>query len=99
MQFMITWEVPIENRQKALAGFSQLSTEQEAAMMGSEIKLVGRWHDLVQRKGVCILESDNAEAVSAYAMKWNTLMNFELGVVVEDEQAKALGVADQSTAS
>ncbi len=95
MQFMITWEVPIENWQEALAGFSQLSSEEEAAMMGSEIKLLGRWHDLIQRKGVCILESENAEAVAAYAMKWNSSMHMKLSVVVSDERAKALGSSAQ----
>lgn len=97
MKFMITWEVHKDKRQQALGVFSQMTTQQDEELMGSEVKLIGRWHDLVTRKGVCILESDNAAAVSSYAMKWNTAMDFNLGIVVDDEEAKELGRAEMES--
>ncbi|MCG7588602.1 MULTISPECIES: DUF3303 domain-containing protein [Photobacterium] len=91
MTFLITWQLHQGKLHATLAHFSQLTTEQDQAMMGEEIKMIGRWHDLVSGTGVAICESDSIEAVSAYALKWNNDMDISVQAVVDDEQAKALG--------
>jgi hypothetical protein len=74
-----------------LAQFAQMTPEQDQALMGNEIKLIGRWHDLVRGRGVVIMESNSAEAVSKYSMKWNAFMDLDASVVLDDAETRALG--------
>ncbi len=91
MTFLITWQIHQGKLHPILAHFSQLSDEQDKAMMGDEIKMIGRWHDLVSGTGVAICESDSAAAISAYALKWNNDMDISVQVVVDDTAARKLG--------
>ncbi|MCW8328427.1 DUF3303 domain-containing protein [Photobacterium sp. SDRW27] len=91
MTFLITWQLHQGKLHPTLAHFSQLSEEQDKAMMGENVKMIGRWHDLVSGTGVAICESDSIEAVSAYALKWNNDMDISLQVVVDDAEARKLG--------
>ncbi|WP_299017933.1 DUF3303 family protein [uncultured Photobacterium sp.] len=91
MTFLITWQLHQGKLHPILAHFSQLTEEQDQTMMGDDIKMVGRWHDLVSGTGVAICESDSIEAISAYALKWNNDMDISVQVVVDDAQARMLG--------
>ncbi|WP_064609435.1 DUF3303 domain-containing protein [Photobacterium sp. J15] len=91
MTFLITWQLHQGKLHPTLAHFSQLTEQQDQEMMGEDIKMIGRWHDLVSGTGIAICESDNIEAVTAYALRWNNEMDISLQVVVDDEQARALG--------
>ncbi|ELR66685.1 hypothetical protein C942_04383 [Photobacterium marinum] len=91
MTFLITWQLHQGKLHPTLAHFSQLTEQQDQEMMGDDIKMIGRWHDLVSGTGIAICESDNIEAVTAYALRWNNEMDITLQVVVDDEQARALG--------
>lgn len=96
MKIMITWQFHESKLHETLAMFSQMSNEQERALMGENLKLLGRWHDLVSGKGCAVFESDSADAVSAYALNWNKYMDLDLSVVVDDDEAKAIGKAMNS---
>lgn len=91
MKFMLTWKFHPGKLQEALAKFSELTPEQDQAMMGKDTKLIGRWHNLVRGTGVCIVESNSAEAVSRYALYWNAGMDLETAVVLDDAETRALG--------
>lgn len=91
MKFLITWQLHEGKLHDTLSLFSKMTTEEEQAMMGDQIKLLTRWHDLVSGSGVAIVESDSAEALSAYALGWNGSMDVDISVVVDDETAKAIG--------
>jgi hypothetical protein len=58
--------------------------------MGKDIKLIGRWHDLNRGRGGCIVESNNAEAVSRYSLNWNGTMDLDTSVVLDDAETRAL---------
>ncbi len=88
---MVTWQLYEGKLHDTLALFSQMTPEQEAESMGEDIKIEGRWHNLVSGEGVAIVESDSAEAVSAYCLQWNKYMDLQIAVVVDDEQCRALG--------
>ena len=64
MKFMISWQLHQGKLNDALAKFSQMTPEQDAADRGKGVKQIGRWHDLVRGRGVAICESDSAEAVA-----------------------------------
>jgi len=91
MKFLITWQIHEGKLHDTLSLFSKMTAEEEQAMMGDQIKLVTRWHDLVSGSGIAIAESDSAEALSAYALGWNASMDVDISVVVDDDTAKAIG--------
>ena len=91
MKFLITWKFHQGKLHDTMSLFSQMSDEQEKALMGHKLKLLGRWHDLVGGRGAAVFESESAEALSAYALNWNTYMDLDIAPVVDDREVKALG--------
>jgi len=91
MTFMISWKFHPGKLHEGLALFSQMTPKQEAANRGSQIKQIGRWHDLVSGRGVAICESDSAEAVSAWALSWNAIMDLDIAIVLDDAETRAVG--------
>lgn len=91
MKFLIQWQLHEGKLHDTLSLFSKMSAEEEQAMMGDQIKLITRWHDLVGGSGVGIYESDSAEAISSYALAWNRFMDVDISVVVDDDAARAIG--------
>jgi Domain of unknown function (DUF3303) len=91
MKFMLTWQFHPGKLHETLARFSQMTPEQDQALMGKDVKLIGRWHDLVRGRGVCIVESASTEAVSRYSLQWNSAMDLETSVVLDDAETRTLG--------
>ena len=91
MKVMITWKLHPATRHEVLAKFTGMSPDEEKALMGDDLKLIGRWHDMVAGKGVAVYETTSAAAVSAYAQAWNPYMDLELSVVLDDEETRAVG--------
>jgi hypothetical protein len=91
MKFMISWQFHPGKLSDALAVFSQMTPEQDKQDHGPHIKLIGRWHDLARGRGVAICESDSAEAISNWALNWNSLLDADIAVVLDDEETRALG--------
>lgn len=91
MKFMVTWQLHQGKLHDTLSLFSQMTPEDEAAMHGPDIKILGRWHDLARGSGVAIVESDNATAISAYALDWNRFMEIDVSMVVDDDEARGIG--------
>lgn len=91
MKVMITWEMHEGKLHETLGMFAAMTPEQEQAMMGDNIKIIGRWHDLVRGTGVAIYEADSVAAISAYAMQWNKQMDLEVSLVTDDDEAREIG--------
>jgi hypothetical protein len=91
MKFLITWQMHEGKLHDTVALFSQMTEEQEAGMMGKSVKLIHRWHDMVRGSGVAVYEADSAEALSAYSLNWNRVMDLDIAVVVDDETARSIG--------
>ena len=45
MLFMVKWELYPDKKMDAFAAFGQMTAEEDAADLGPDITLVGRWHD------------------------------------------------------
>lgn len=91
MKFLVTWQMQPGRLQETLAKFAQMSPEQEQALMGPDVQLLGRWHDLVRGQGAAVFEAASAEALSRYALAWNGVMDLDLSLVLDDAEARALG--------
>ena len=86
MKFMVTWDIPQGNWLPVIKMFSSMSPA-ERANYGDEVTPIGRWHDVVGRKGVVIVESNSFAAVQRYMGRWNPHMELQITPVVEDEEA------------
>jgi hypothetical protein len=102
MKFMVSWRVHPDKRQAVFNGFAKMTPEDDQRDMGDKVKLIGRWHDLSQFKGVAICESDDAQAVASWALNWNSALDIETVMVLDDEEARAVGrskIAETAKAS
>jgi hypothetical protein len=91
MKFMVTWRVHTDKRQDVFKVFSQMTPADDKKDTGDKIKLIGRWHDLSQFTGVAICESDDAQAVASWALNRNSSLDLTTSVVLDDEEARAVG--------
>ena len=90
MLLMVNWELYPEKKLDAFTAFSQMTAEDDAADVGSEITVIGRWHDLASGTGVAIIESDSAEAVSSWMYNWAEVISSTVTPVLDDEAARAV---------
>ena len=91
MKFMLTWRVHPEKRQAAFTAFSQMTPEDDLKDMGSNIKLIGRWHDLSDFSGVAICETDDPQALASWALNWNNVLDLRTVIVLDDQEAREVG--------
>ncbi len=91
MKFMLTWRIHEDQRQNALGAFSQMTADDDAADMGGNIRLIGRWHNIAEFTGVAIYETDDPIAMANWALNWNTILDCEVSPVLDDEETRALG--------
>lgn len=83
--------------EEAYALFSAMTPEQDAADRGSQVKQIGRWHDMVRGRGVMICQSDSAEAMANWCLNWSGLLNLDLAVALDDDETRALGQKRQQS--
>jgi hypothetical protein len=91
MKFMVTWKLHPGKLDETLGFFSAMTQKDDEAAMGDDLKLIGRWHDLPRGRGVAIFETNNADAISDYALNWNGVMDLDVSIVLDDEEARAIG--------
>ena len=93
MKFMVLWEVQEDKRLDTLKAFSEMTAADDAAELGENLKLVGRWHDLVGFTGVAICETDDPGAVHNWLLNWNGVINVEVRPVLDDAETREIGRA------
>ena len=91
MKFMVSWHIPLENREEAYKTFSKMTAEDDKADHGDKVKLIGRWHDLSNFTGVAICETDDPSALSAWLLNWNSAVDTEVAMVLDDDETRELG--------
>jgi hypothetical protein len=91
MKFMVSWRIHPDKRQAVFNAFSQMTAADDKKDMGDKVRLIGRWHDLSQFTGVAICESDDAQAVASWALNWNSVLDVQTVMVLDDEEARAVG--------
>jgi len=91
MKFMLKWRVHPEKRHDVLKGFSQMDAAADKEDMGDKIKLIGRWHDVAKFEGIAVYESDDPMAISSWALNWNSVLDAEVSVVLDDNEVREVG--------
>lgn len=90
MKFMVNWRIHDDRRHEALAVFAGMSDEEAAKEMG-DLKVIGRWHDLVGFTGVAIVETDDPDDLGKWLLQWNSMCDVETVPVLDDDEARKLG--------
>lgn len=88
MKFMVHWRTHPEKRMEVISGWIGRSPE-ERAELGSGLKMIGRWHDVVEGTGVLIVEADRAEDLAHYLTGWSFVMDLTAVPVLDDEESAA----------
>lgn len=87
MKFMIQWQIHPEKRTDVFTGWVDMGLAEYQAQQGPTIDVIGRWHDVINARGVAIVDTTDAEALSEWLMKWHAAVDFEMAVVLDDEEA------------
>lgn len=80
MLFVTHWTCAPENLKAAVARFKETGG---APPKG--VKMIGRWQDVTQRRGITVSEADDASASWSY--QWSDLLQFETYPVLDDAGA------------
>lgn len=89
---MVSWRIHPDKRHAALNAFAQMTADDDKKDMGDKITLIGRWHDLSEGSGVAICECNDAMAIARWALNWNTVLDIQTRVVLDDEETRAVGL-------
>jgi len=87
---MVSWEFHRDKRHQVFETFANMSLSDYQVAGGPEIKVPGRWHDLINGRGYGFYETTDKAALTAWVMKWNAAVDFEIAVVHDDEEAHAI---------
>ncbi len=87
MKLMFKWKIHQDKRNDVMTSFAEMELIDYQNQQGPTIKILGRWHDVINMTGVAICETDDTEALSVYLMKWNAVCDFEIVPVLDDEEA------------
>ena len=83
MKFMMTfhWAPDTKNRDEGIARFRKTGGQPPEG-----VKLLGRWTRADFSGGFDLLESDDPQALTEFALMWSDLMELTITPVLEDEQ-------------
>ena len=80
MQFMLTFTLPPHTQEAALARFLETGGHPPPG-----VRLVGRWTQVDLCGGFVLLESDDPQALAAFARGWSDLVELSMVPVLEDQ--------------
>jgi Domain of unknown function (DUF3303) len=90
MKFMVSWQAHDDRRHEVLKSFAGMSDADAAAEFGN-LKVIGRWHDMVGFTGVAIVETDDPSALTLWLLKWNDAIDIQTVPVFDDDEARKVG--------
>ena len=79
MVFVSAYTIPPENRNAAYDRFKKAGGQPPKG-----IKLLARWHSAAGGRGVTIFESNDPQAMAAWAQEWSDLVNFDVFPAIDD---------------
>jgi hypothetical protein len=95
MKFILTFTMPPETRDEAITRFLETGGQPPPG-----VTLLGRWTQLDLCAGFVLLESEDAQALTAFAHRWSDLLELTMAPVLEDrELSEALQRARHPSAS
>jgi len=90
MKYLVQWRVHEDKRHETLKAFATMSKADEKQDLG-DVKLIGRWHDVIGFTGVAIAETDDPAALSKWLLHWNGAIDVDATPVLDDAETRAIG--------
>ena len=87
MKLMAYWKIHQDNRQDVFSSFAAMELEEYQSQQGPNVKIIGRWHDVINGTGVAICETDDLDALAQWVMPYQAVCDFEIVPVLDDEEA------------
>ena len=83
MKFMLTfrWKPDLKAQDEAIARFKKTG-----GLPPSSVKLLGRWMRADFNGGFDLLETDDAQGLTEFALLWSDLMELTIVPVLEDQE-------------
>jgi Protein of unknown function (DUF3303) len=85
MQCLLTFSIPPATRDAAISRFLATGGQPPPG-----VRLLGRWTQLDLCGGVVLLESDDPQALTAFAHAWSDVVELTLAPVLEDQAMMAV---------
>ncbi len=85
-QYMITYNLPGENRNEAIKRFAEGSAIQPPEGVTS----VGRWHAVDGNIGWSLVETDDPKTIMDWLLHWSDIITYEVVPVIGDDELGAL---------
>jgi hypothetical protein len=90
MLFSITWEMYSTTKAIGCKAFANMTEEDDEKDSGPEVRIVGRWSHIGGGAGVCICETDSAEALFAWMAHWADVCDIKVTPVLEDAPCRKI---------
>ena len=87
MLFIVKFSIKCENRVTVWNAFGNMTQDDHRKTEGN-VKLISRYHKLAGDGGLCIVESESAKDIMAWAINWSHLGDMEVEPVLEDAGKK-----------
>tara|TARA_Y100000816_G_C26082352_1_gene570634 strand:- start:141 stop:443 length:303 start_codon:yes stop_codon:yes gene_type:complete len=88
MLFQVNWEIYVDKKNECGRVFSQMTEEDDMKDHGDKIKIIGRWHKLGGKGGVCICETDDMRQLYSWLENWKSMCDIEVFPVVNDKDTR-----------
>lgn len=82
MKFMISFPLTYDTRDERTARFLETG-----GLPPEGVTMHGRWHSISGGHGWVLASADDPGAIYRWVSHWSDLIDFDVDVVVEDEQA------------
>lgn len=89
MKFMAIYSYPAANFLSVVKAWATRKP-QEPVDHSAGVKLISRWHDMAGRRAFHVFEADNIAIVARFLAPWNSLGEFAITPVLDDEEETAL---------
>jgi hypothetical protein len=81
-KYMITWDLPMENRDEAIARFVDGAALEEP----EGITLLSRWHSVAGGRGWSVVETADPASIMDWLLHWSDLLSYEVEPVITDDE-------------
>jgi hypothetical protein len=85
MQFILTFTIPPVTRDAAIARFLATGGQPPPG-----VRLLGRWTQLDLCGGMVLLESEDPQALTAFAHQWSDMVEITLAPVLQNQELMAV---------
>ena len=90
MKVLVEWDIPREAITEVLTNFGSAPLSDYQGEWAKGMTTLGRWHDAATGRGLAVVETDDYANVTRFVATQNSIANFRLSIVHDDEETHAI---------